>query len=99
MKEEEFVDHVKTLHEQNLNGREDFLQAFEKGIRAAYEELQQVKSVDLADVVGSLATTETCKVIPDNDEMFPCDVTDCCGIGPIVREKYCPECGKKIERQ
>ncbi len=56
MKEEEFVDHVKTLHEQNLNGREDFLQAFEKGIRAAYEELQQVKSVDLADVVGSLAT-------------------------------------------
>ncbi len=46
MKEEEFVDHVKTLHEQNLNGREDFLQAFEKGIRAAYEELQQVKSVE-----------------------------------------------------
>jgi hypothetical protein len=68
-------------------------------VKELINEEQQVKSVDLADVVGSLPSTETCKVIPDNDEMFPCDVTDCCGIGPIVREKYCPECGKKIERQ
>lgn len=22
--------------------------------------------------------------------------TDCCGMGPITNEKFCPECGKKI---
>lgn len=33
------------------------------------------------------------------NEMFMDDyylVTKCCGIGPITKENYCPECGRKI---
>jgi len=25
-------------------------------------------------------------------------VTECCGVGPITNENYCPKCGKKINR-
>ena len=57
----------------------------------------QVKSIDLADVGGSLHA-KTCKVVNDNDDEFPCDVTTCCGVGPITRENYCPNCGAKIEK-
>jgi len=61
---------------------------------------QQVKSVDLADVGGSLLNDNTCNIKhDDSDEFYACDVTSCCGVGPIVREKYCPECGKRILRQ
>jgi len=41
MTEDEFVKETQFLHEQNLNGREDFLEAFEKGIRAAYQEFNE----------------------------------------------------------
>jgi hypothetical protein len=27
------------------------------------------------------------------------DLVECCEIGPITHEKYCPKCGKKIVRQ
>lgn len=54
-------------------------------------------NVDLADVGGSLHA-KTCKVVNDNDDEFPCDVTACCSVGPITRENYCPNCGAKIER-
>ena len=34
---------------------------------------------------------------PEADCMsYKIPVTDCCGIGPITNEKYCPECGKRI---
>ena len=59
---------------------------------------QQVKKCDLADVGGSLQP-KTCKVVNDNDEEFPCDVTTCCNVGPITRENYCPNCGAKIQRK
>ena len=42
MNEIEFVEYVKDMHTQNLNTREDFLEAFEKGIEAAYEERELV---------------------------------------------------------
>ena len=57
----------------------------------------QIKSIGLADVGGSLQP-KTCKVVNDNDEKFPCDVTTCCNVGPITRENYCPNCGAKIVR-
>ena len=47
MTEDEFVKETQFLHEQNLNGREDFLEAFEKGIRAAYQEFTEDKIVDV----------------------------------------------------
>lgn len=65
---------------------------------AAMMYAEQVNSVDLADVGGSLHA-KTCKVVNDNDDEFPCDVTTCCSVGPITRENYCPNCGAKIERQ
>jgi hypothetical protein len=37
-----------------------------------------------------------CKRIENVDDWMTYDVTDCCGIGPITTEKYCPQCGKKI---
>jgi predicted nuclease with TOPRIM domain len=30
--------------------------------------------------------------------LYKVSVTECCKIGPITNEKYCPECGKKIIR-
>lgn len=37
----------------------------------------------------------------DPDDMFDidCDVTGCCGLGPVTDEKYCSNCGTKIDRQ
>lgn len=26
------------------------------------------------------------------------DVTECCEVGPITNENFCPKCGKKIKR-
>lgn len=40
----------------------------------------------------------TTKVIRQFEDSFmgDIDVTECCNIGPIVNENYCPQCGKKI---
>lgn len=39
---EEFIEYVDLMHRQNLNGREDFIEAFEMGIEAAYEEREKL---------------------------------------------------------
>ena len=45
-----FIDHVDTMHRQNLNGREDFIEAFQLGINAAYEEREElVKQSDVRE--------------------------------------------------
>ena len=36
--------------------------------------------------------------IKDKDFGETITVVDCCRIGPIVDEKYCPKCGRRIER-
>ena len=59
---------------------------------------EHAELLGLLDVGGSLPP-KTCKVVNDNDDEFPCDVTTCCGVGPITRENYCPNCGAKIEKQ
>lgn len=33
----------------------------------------------------------------DSDYFTSVPVTSCCHIGPITNEKYCPECGAKIQ--
>ena len=58
---------------------------------------EQAELLGLLNVGGALHT-KTCKVVNDNDDEFPCDVTTCCGVGPITRENYCPNCGAKIQR-
>jgi hypothetical protein len=49
----------------------------------------------------SMPDTTTIRI--DNDDFcgVTCDmpVTDCCGIGPITNENYCPNCGKKITKE
>lgn len=39
-----------------------------------------------------------CKLIEITDGFINYSITDCCKIGPIVNENYCPECGKMIMR-
>ena len=64
---------------------------------ARYYHEQQVKSVDLADVGGSLPT---CTLLEREDVMFgKYKLTSCCKQGPVTQENYCPNCGAKIERQ
>lgn len=40
-----------------------------------------------------------CFLEKSSDDFIECDVTSCCNIGPITRENYCPNCGKKIKRE
>lgn len=47
--------------------------------------------------VNSSATNE-CKLITSDDGFISCDITECCKIGPITDENYCPRCGNKIIR-
>ena len=71
-----------------------FANGFALGVEFA---LQQVKSVDLADVGGSLPT---CTLLEREDVMFgKYKLTSCCKQGPVTQENYCPNCGAKIERQ
>ena len=39
---------------------------------------------------------KTTKLVKNDTWPFECNITNCCGVGPITNEKYCPECGKKI---
>ena len=55
------------------------------------------KNAVLPDVSGSLLI-EKCKLIETTDYSINCEVTECCNIGPIVNENYCPKCGKMIIR-
>lgn len=37
-------------------------------------------------------------LVKSDKDLMIMDVTDCCRVGPITNEKFCPECGKKIKR-
>lgn len=37
-------------------------------------------------------------LVKSDEDLMIMDVTDCCRVGPITNEKFCPECGKKIKR-
>lgn len=41
---------------------------------------------------------QTTKLIQEDDYFCKILVTECCNIGPITTENYCPNCGKKIIR-
>lgn len=42
---------------------------------------------------------QTTKIVKEDDDfMGSMDMTECCKIGPLVDEKYCPNCGRKIIR-
>ncbi len=57
-------------------------------------ELMEIERIVLASEIERLRGT--CTIENDNDNTFPCEVTSCCKMGPITRENYCPNCGKKI---
>jgi len=40
--------------------------------------------------------TTTIRSVQDDELSMELPVTDCCGIGPITSENYCPNCGKRI---
>jgi hypothetical protein len=42
MSRDEFIEYVETLHLQNLSGREDFHKAFQLGIGAAFDEIEEL---------------------------------------------------------
>jgi hypothetical protein len=66
-------------------------------VKELIEKEQQVKSVDLADVGGSLPT---CTLLDREDVMFgKYKLTSCCKQGPVTDENYCPHCGTKILKQ
>lgn len=44
---EEFIEYVSTMELQNLSGREDFQEAFEIGIGAAYDEFVENEKITL----------------------------------------------------
>lgn len=50
--EKELIEWVYEMHLQNLNGREDFVDAFKQGIEATIEELEELKFLNLPFVVG-----------------------------------------------
>lgn len=54
-----------------------------------------VKLLNLHNVSGSLPEQQ-CKLIDSPDGFIIIPVTDCCKVGPITNENYCPNCGKKI---
>lgn len=61
------------------------------------------KKIDLLEVRKQLFILwnecgET-KIINDPENFIECNTTECCGIGPIVNENYCPNCGRKIVRK
>lgn len=47
-----------------------------------------------------IAGTTKVVVVDDDtfgpDEVYAIPVVECCKIGPIFEEKYCPKCGKRI---
>jgi len=52
----------------------------------------------IGGVSGSLQ--HTTKIIRQEDYFMDyIDVTECCKIGPITNENYCPKCGKQIIKQ
>lgn len=57
--------------------------------------------VNSSDVIPNVSVSLlTTKIIREkNDLVGFIDLVDCCKRGPITDEKYCPYCGKKIERQ
>ena len=44
----------------------------------------------------AMTDTTTIRMTDETDYIGPIPLVDCCGIGPITNEKYCPECGKRI---
>lgn len=42
--------------------------------------------------------THTCILIKAKEEYMDCEITSCCGHGPITRENFCSECGRAIVR-
>lgn len=40
----------------------------------------------------------TTKLIHDGGDFLSMDLVECCKVGPITTENYCPLCGKKIIR-
>ncbi|MFA5299340.1 MAG: hypothetical protein WC389_14210 [Lutibacter sp.] len=60
------------------------------------------KEIDGINGLDQNVVNET-KIVEINKEwlagiIYKVTVTECCKIGPITNEKYCPECGKKIIR-
>jgi hypothetical protein len=45
-----------------------------------------------------LVNTTTLKTVNVDEISAEMQVTGCCGIGPIINENYCSNCGKKIIR-
>lgn len=56
------------------------------------------RQLQLAGVSNSLE--HTTRIVKEEDDFIGCiDVTECCKIGPITNENYCPKCGKQIIKQ
>jgi hypothetical protein len=77
--------------------------------RGRQEELvEQIKKLDVnASIIwGNISRLEKqlaelenkTTLVESDDGSIVCDVVKCCRIGPIIDEKYCPECGNKIVR-
>jgi hypothetical protein len=69
----------------------EYTKWYKKQLDAAFENLRQIWQP------GTTKVKELPGVI--NDALESITVTECCEIGPITRENYCPTCGKKIIRQ
>lgn len=87
---EKFINENTMLNEMpaQLFSKNRLIQLLNKYTQAL--QLQQ------SPVSGSLPAETLLKWI---DDFVPCYVTECCGVGPIITENYCPKCGKKIIRQ
>jgi hypothetical protein len=53
--EKELIEWVYDMHLQNLSGREDFVDAFKKGIEATIEELKELKFLNKHIVIKGAA--------------------------------------------
>lgn len=49
---EEFIEYVSTMELQNLSGREDFQEAFEIGIAAAYDQIVEDRKLSNVSICG-----------------------------------------------
>ena len=84
----------------SLMNDKELRQEIERAIRTTLVVVNKWELKNCVDKIIEVCDNKnTTKIFTEkNDEVFEIDVTECCQVGPIVNENYCPKCGKKIIR-
>jgi hypothetical protein len=91
---EDYTQQFLNTEHLNMNKKNSFL--WSMGLNPDYTITGIEFKGTLSELLSEYDNSNTTKLKTVNDGWNDINVTDCCEIGPIIDENYCPNCGKRI---